>query len=187
MKKYYVLTAILAVVLSACSSAPSVNKMEAKYNPETEARMRLYRQNGAPSIATYQHNGKKVEINVGGSMGDAFSSLVGAKSSESIGMPETQVSKSLGERNGIASRAFFREVVVPANTKIDVTVTVLPLVHTNNNPGGLSFSTKGCSRQLSFISKPNTDYDIASNGCNGIVYEIDFAEGTNNTILKPVN
>jgi hypothetical protein len=28
--------------------------------------MRLYGQNGAPSIATHQHNGKKVEINVGG-------------------------------------------------------------------------------------------------------------------------
>lgn len=185
--KNSILVIFLTTFLAACSTAPSINKTHTNYNSQTEARMRLYGQNGSPSIASYEHNGKTIKINVGNNIGDAVGSLLGVKNSESIGMPETEISKSLGNRNGIASRAFFREIVIPANTQINIEVALLPLAHIDNNPGGLSFTKKGCSRKLSFIAKPNTDYDIASNQCNGIVYEIKTEKGTNNTTLIPVN
>ena len=55
-------------------------------------------------IATATAKGTK--IGVGGSLGDAFGSLVGASSSQSMGIPETEISKNVGKMNGIASRAF---------------------------------------------------------------------------------
>ena len=98
------------VLLAACTSnAPVHQKSSAGYDSQSQARIRLYGQNGKPSYAytniDCDSNRKGTKIGVGGSLGDAFGSLVGASSSQSMGIPETEISKNVGKMNGIASRA----------------------------------------------------------------------------------
>ena len=91
MKLLYLSSLIL---LAACTSnAPVHQKSSAGYDSQSQARIRLYGQNGKPSYAytnvDCESNPKGTKIGVGGSLGDAFGSLVGASSSQSMGIPKT--------------------------------------------------------------------------------------------------
>lgn len=164
-----------AALLNACSSAPKVTSITSQYQAQTEARLRLYGQNGNPTVINYTYQGKKTQINVGGSLGDAFSSFIGTKNSESIGMPSTEITDKLGSKNGILSRAFFREVVVPANTLINIEAAVIPLTNIENNPRtGIRTitSSTGCNSEYNFTPKSGLDYEVTSNGCTVVIYQI---------------
>ena len=148
--------------------------------------MRLYGQNGHPTIATYgidcQSGKKGTEINVGGGMGDAFGSFVRAISSKSIGIPATEISQTIGSRNGILSKAFFKEIVVPANQPVNaMSVIFATPSHTSVSYTATHKITRtthyndGCQSKVgSFVPEAGHDYEIvgAKGSCGIAVYEI---------------
>lgn len=188
MKAQLLLSLLVVSLLSACSSAPSVEQKNISFQQDSQARIRLYGQNGNPSVISYTEQGKKVRVNIGGSLGDAFGSLLGTKKSESIGMPSTRISENLANKNVLLSHAFFRELVVPANVVINIEAAVIPVVNINNNPtsGSTRVSqTQGCSHTTQFTAEANKDYEVASNGCLVIIYEI--TQSSSGIRLKELN
>lgn len=184
MKKIAILVSFLA--LSACSSNAPVSQINANYQPESQARVRLYGQNGHPTIATYGidcSNGKKgIKINVGGGMGDALGSFVGAVSSKSIGIPETEISKTIGSQNGVLSKAFFQEIVVPANKAVNAmsAIAATPpstsVSYTQTHKiTRTTYYNNGCQSKVgSFIPEAGHDYEVVGTkgSCGIAVYEI---------------
>lgn len=122
MKKLITLCAMVLSV-SACvnTELQSANK---QYDPTTDARIRLYGQNGRPTEMVVDPNGKAEKVVVGGSAGQAFASLFHLKGNESIGMPESEFSKDPSQFNNIGSNAFFKEFIVPANVEIALKNTI---------------------------------------------------------------
>ena len=155
------------VLLAACTSnAPVHQKSSAGYDSQSQARIRLYGQNGKPSYAytgiDCDTNRKGTKIGVGGSLGDAFGSLVGASSSQSMGIPETEISKNVGKMNGIASRAFFREFAVPAGKPVNAQTFYIGLTNTLHTPTHTIIQYEGsCSSNIaSFVPQAGHDYEI---------------------------
>lgn len=171
--------ALAAAVLTACH-ATELSTAKQAYNAETQARVRVYGQNGRPATLTLAVNGKMEKITVGGGAGQAFSSMLGVKSNESIGMPETPLSKNPSAHSKLLSGIFFKEFAVPAGSPITVqnhiSVPQNPLPQT----GGIHFrivSPANCSsKTVTFTPQAGKDYEVApassSRSCGVTVYEI---------------
>lgn len=158
------------------------------YNPETSARIRLFGQNGKPTIMIVQigqgGDAKTEEINVGGGAGDAFGSLLGMSKNDSIGIPATENTQNLAAHNGILSKAFYREFVIPAGKPVKVNnayiglASIAPLAQ-----GGTLYSHEGdcSSNTVSFTPQAGHDYEVGSylngNGCSVIVFNIKNTDG----------
>ncbi|MBQ9600634.1 MAG: hypothetical protein IJR46_01320 [Neisseriaceae bacterium] len=191
MKKLLMIS--MALCLTACSSTNApIEQISAQYNPKTQARIRLYGQNGHSSTIHYgidcrNTNNKGVEFNVGGaSIGQAFSSLIGTVKSQSIGIPETEISRNIRSQNKAGSRAFFQEIVITAGLPVNAQSNVASLStnHTfyEHRADGLykvnqRSTTPGCSSHIgSFIPQAGQDYEIIGNGsrsaCAVAVYQI---------------
>ena len=179
MKLLYLSSLIL---LAACTSnAPVHQKSSAGYDSQSQARIRLYGQNGKPSYAytnvDCESNPKGTKIGVGGSLGDAFGSLVGASSSQSMGIPETEISKNVGKMNGLASRAFFREFAVPAGKPVNAQTFYIGLTNTLRSPTLTVTQYEGsCSSNIaSFVPQAGHDYEIVGSkgrSCGVNVFEV---------------
>ncbi len=117
---FQILLSISVLSVSASTFAAT----EQSYDPSKDARIRLFGQNGKPTLMTSDINcetapkGKKV--NVGGGIGDAFKSFTGIASNQSLGIPETQSTNSLKAMNGILSKAFYKEFSVTAGQPVNV-------------------------------------------------------------------
>ena len=150
------------LLLAACSSPAPVVQQGGGYDSGTQARIRLYGQNQKPTLitsgidCTAGERGQK--SNIGGSMGDAFGSLVGSVKSHSIGIPETDHSKALGSKNGILSRAFFREMAVPAGKAVNVETAFVGLTNTLQTPAYTLHTNEGI-----FYGNTTTIYNRAYN------------------------
>lgn len=92
MKKL-MLISTAALLLSGCVNTELSNAGKA-YNPQTDARIRLYGQNGRYTEMEVKQNGKTEKVNVGGGWGQSFSSMLYLKSNESLGMPDSEASKN---------------------------------------------------------------------------------------------
>ena len=170
------------ILLAACTSnAPVHQKSSAGYDSQSQARIRLYGQNGKPSYAytgiDCDTNRKGTKIGVGGSLGDAFGSLVGASSSQSIGIPETEISKNVGKMNGLASRAFFREFAIPAGKPVNAQTFYIGLTNTLRSPTLTVTQYEGsCSSNIaSFVPQAGHDYEIVGSkgrSCGVSVFEV---------------
>ena len=112
--KYTVLTitTFSALLISACGGSDT-DMLKKDYDPMTDARIRVYGQNGNPTILNVgidcATNPKGSQINIGGSLSDALGSFVGSTNNESIGIPQTEISTKLSDKDGILSKAFYRE------------------------------------------------------------------------------
>ena len=60
-----------------------------------------------------KQNGKTEKVNVGGSLGQSFSSLLYLKGNESIGMPSSSASMNPSQFNEIGSGTFFEGIYNP--------------------------------------------------------------------------
>ncbi len=179
MKLFYLSSLVL---LAACTSnAPVHQKSSAGYDSQSQARIRLYGQNGKPSYAytgiDCDTNRKGTKIGVGGSLGDAFGSLVGASSSQSMGIPETEISKNVGKMNGLASRAFFREFAVEAGKPVNAQTFYIGLTNTLHTETHTITQYEGsCSSNIaSFIPQAGHDYEIVGSkgrSCGVSVFEV---------------
>ena len=169
------------LLLAACSSPAPVVQQGGGYDSGTQARIRLYGQNQKPTLITSGidcaagERGQK--SNIGGSMGDAFGSLVGSVKSHSIGIPATENSKALGSKNAILSRAFFREMAVPAGKAVNVETAFVGLTNTLQTPAYTVHTNEGSctSRAASFVPEAGHDYEVvgvSGKACGVAVYDI---------------
>ena len=170
------------ILLAACTSnAPVHQKSFAGYDSQSQARIRLYGQNGKPSYVytnvDCESNPKGTKIGLGGSLGDAFGSLVGASSSQSMGIPETKISKNVGKMNGLASRAFFREFAIPAGKPVNAQTFYIGLTNTLHTETHTIIQHEGsCSSNIaSFVPQAGHDYEIVGSSgrsCGVSVFEV---------------
>lgn len=98
---------------------------------------------------------------VSGSLGSAFGSLIGKVSNVSLGMPDTENTRNLSQMNGIASKAYFREYVIPAAipTSLRLGFQGVPSFYT---VGGVRYAgpTTSCSGAISFVPEAGHDYEV---------------------------
>ena len=168
------------VLLAACSSNAPLVRQEVAYDSSSQARVRLYGQNQKPAylISGIDCENQKHGIKVGtvGSLGDAFGSLVGTAKSQSLGIPETEHSRNVVKMNGVLSRAFFREYIVPADKAANVQAAYIGLTTVSKTPTTVSILTEGsCNKMASFVPKAGHDYEVIGlpgKGCTVAVYEI---------------
>lgn len=127
-----------------------------------ESRIRIFGQNGAMAQlhagkACIKGHGERVS----GSLGSAFGSLIGKVSNVSLGMPETENTRNLSQMDGIASKAYFREYVIPAAipTSLRLGFQGVPSFYT---VGGVRYSgpTTSCSGAVSFTPEAGRDYEV---------------------------
>lgn len=192
MSRKTLITTAALMMLSACATTqlPATSQ---RYDPSDSARIRLFGQNGTPSIMTVQlQENKKVEVNVGGGVGDAFGSLLGTVKNESIGISQTENTRNLQQGGGLLSKVFYREFVIPAGREVQVKNAFIGLTNVNHNPGtGLTMIQKqgNCSSQVvAFVPEAGKDYEVGSykNGpqCSVMVFEIRNRGGE--SVLSPV-
>lgn len=137
------------------------------YDSSQDSRIRLFGQNGKPTVMRSDINcetrAKGTKINVGGGASDAFKSFTGTASNQSIGIPETYASQNLKSMNGILSKAFFKEFVIKAGEPVNVTGA---LIGTSvETPSQIMF-VKGCSSTVAFVPQAGRDYEVLGNQTN---------------------
>lgn len=179
MKK--VIIALSVLTLSSCV-ATELSTQTKEYNNSQDARIRLYGQNGRPASMEIEINGKTEKITVGGSLGQAFGSMLGAKGNESIGMPETELSKNPSSHSKLLSGIFFKEFIIPAGKEVKVTNSINSLTniaeHSTLTTKTTTITTlKGCNgKVVTFIAEAGKDYEVvpisSSRECGVTVYEI---------------
>lgn len=157
-----------AAVANATPTAPA----------RSTARIRLFGQNGF-GVRFYENSacigGKAKETTVSGGVGDAFSSLFGSVKNVSIGIKDTPNTLNISKRNGIASKAYFREYEVAAAQPLTVQMSF------QSNPGG---SYAYCNAVGgSFTPEAGKDYeaslDVEAGSCVAVIREIaDAADGS---------
>lgn len=176
MKKLSLSIAVL-ILVGCVNTELSTNQTQ--YNKENQARIRLFGQNGRPTVMEINFNGKKEKVSVGGGIGQAFSSLVGLKDNESIGMQETQFSKNPGQFSNIGSTPFFKEFIIPANSEITVNNSIMTPPHRFENRATKTVTTSysSCSGdKVIFTAKAGKDYEVVPSAstqeCGVTLYEL---------------
>jgi hypothetical protein len=174
-------------VPAAASQAPGANLQT--------ARMRLFGQNGV-QVIFYQNStcigGNGPSTTVSGGVGDAFSSFFGTAKNVSIGMKETPNTTNIAKRNGMMSKAYFREYQIPANQPLTLKMAFqnapsVPYSHVVSSSGGRQEIVSGTTGTLtcsklggSFTPEAGKDYEVAldvhGGYCNAVVREIQVDE-----------
>ena len=171
MKKY--LTLFISALVAGCVSKPiaQIKHIETSYNPDTEARIRLY---GQQNYTTNLYN-ENYKIKVGGMNGfsDAFNKLFKPLESKSIGIPNTSLIKSLEKsRSRLFSQLYFEEYVFPANQTYEISSHYI---------SGDYKSSTTCNVKAKAYFKNNSDYeiftDIDDRNCYIAVYKISNVNG----------
>lgn len=166
----------LGILAMVCNVALAEEAEKPVDKTEKPTRVRLYGQNGA--TVTYYVNSACAggeSVSVSGSIGDAFSSFIGTSSNKSIGMPSSPTSENLAARNGILSKAYYREYEVEPGQPITVTMRF------QSNPGNTY--TYCNTRAMTFIPEKGKDYEgaleITDNRCTQVINELQAtSEGT---------
>jgi hypothetical protein len=167
MKKSLFFPVLLSVLLSACAGQSA--RETPYYDPGHSARIRLFGQNQRPSIMTVGRDcatgGTGQEINVGGGLGDAFRSFARSAANEGLGIPETDTTRQLSQRDSLLSKAFYREFVIPAGRPVHVRAAFIGLTTsmttiTANREYRTTYREPGYrTRTVSFIPKAGKDYE----------------------------
>ncbi|GGY22943.1 hypothetical protein [Paludibacterium paludis] len=131
MNKKILLTFLSMVFSGSVALASEAARADdAQAVPQSSARIRLFGQNGVGvwfyrNMACYKTGmwGPTDAETVSGGLGDAFASFVGVASNSGIGMPETTTTREIAKRNGMLSKAFFREYSVDADKPLTVLVS----------------------------------------------------------------
>ena len=133
-----------------------------------------------------------------GGLGGAFSSFVGKVSNTSLGIPETATSRNLSSRDGLLSKAYFREHFIPADQPSsmrlgfqDVSPFYVPAPHLG--PATFSYTNvnRGCHGAISFVPGADKDYEVAfswqGKTCHAAVNEVVRNGDTVELIPVPVS
>jgi hypothetical protein len=153
-----------------CGGSAAAQEAPPAGSAHSTARVRLFGQNGV-LVEFYQNSacigGNGTKTSVSGGPGDAFSSFFGRAKNTAIGMKETPNTQNLGKRDGMMSKAYFREYEVAANEPLAVRM------HFQSGPGvGVQCGSIGGT----FVPQPGKDYEIGlelrPGQCMAIVQEI---------------
>jgi len=180
MKKLMVLL-FAAIELTACGSVPVEQADNSTYSAQTDARIRLFGQNGATSTlwtnVDCKTNPSGNKMNVGGGL-DGLTSMMGTVSSLSLGIPSTYTTNHIADGDGILSKVFFQEYIIPAGEATIVKTSFLgatPAV-TNETAGTrTTYYPATCqSNKMAFIPEAGKDYEVIGiNGnCGVAVHEV---------------
>jgi hypothetical protein len=95
-------------------------------------------------------------------LGSAFGSFVGTASNQSIGIPDTPNVKNITERDGILSKAYFREYVVEAEQPLALFLKLLGTPSgRGTNPGPQHHIRRYCNAITgTFIPETGKDYEV---------------------------
>lgn len=177
----YILLGCCFVLITGCQTTKVSEKA---YSATTDSRIRLYGQNQKPTILEYRKDGKKEKINVGGEAGDAFSSLVGTVKNQSIGIAQTDMSKNLKENNGILSKIFYKEFIIPAGYPVFIRNAFNGLTNVSQSPTRTTVQYEGActSSGLTFTPRAGKDYEAVpkynSSSCGLDILEVDHNGNT---------
>jgi hypothetical protein len=129
------------------------------------SRLRLFGQNGASAVlfrdrtcvkSIWSGDGEKAS----GGIGSAFGSFVGAVSNSSLGIAETETTRNLSQKDGMLSKAYFREYVIPADKPSSISmgfknIGSFYVMH------GVRYETGGssCHGAITFTPRAGEDYE----------------------------
>lgn len=137
---------------------------------EKAPRIRLFGQN-AMGVTLYKNSECINGITVSGGISQSFSSMLGGVESESLGIPETKTTKNISQRNGILSKAYYKEYELEANKPV-----IIRMIFSD-------VSGWHCKKPfyLSFTPKLNKDYeghlDLHDGICEAVINEV-ASDGT---------
>lgn len=180
MKKH----TLIALALTALSTNAFADSDSAK--------IRIFGQNGA-SAKLYAGqactDGKAIKVS--GSLGQAFGSFVGASKNESIGIPDTATTQNLSDKNGILSKAYYKEYEIPANQPSTVSLSFHDVSHFYKSNGAQYVRhSPSCRGDVSFTAKPNANYEVGfswdNKQCNLTINEVIATSEGQAAQLSPV-
>ena len=178
MKKPAVLLSLLlcsssfahnAVPAEAAAPAAAIEAAGTPAAPATSSisRLRLFGQNGATAFLYRDSSCIRGMFSDGvekasGSMSSAFGSFIGSVSNTSLGIPETDTSKNLSRKDGLLSKAYYREYEIPADKPSSLRIgfrDVSPFYVVN----GINYETvsPSCSGDITFTPRAGEDYEAA--------------------------
>jgi len=112
------------VLVAGCTKQETVMK-QATYDSvdlEGAARIRMFGQNGLGIF--FNENSacfnRATRTAVSGDMSSAFGSFIGLSQNESLGMTETDRSINISDRNGLLSRAYYRERYINSDKPVTI-------------------------------------------------------------------
>lgn len=170
---------LTATILSvACSAALA----EEAATPSSEpARLRLFGQNGV-NVKYYPNSACRggESVSVSGGIGDAFSSFIGAAKNKSIGMPASPNTENQSARDGMLSKAYYREYEVTPGQPITITM------HFQSNPGKRYMYCTTVA--TSFVPEQGKNYEGTFEIQDGICLQVvnELQNTSEGTMLKPV-
>lgn len=171
----------IGMLAVACNVALAEEVEKPVDQADKPARIRLYGQNGVN--VKYYVNSSCIggeSVSVSGGIGDAFSSFLGTSSNKSIGIPPSPTSENLTARNGMLSKAYYREYEVAPGQPITITMRF------QSNPGN---AYKYCNTTATtFIPEKGKDYEAALEVTdNRCIQAINELQGTSEgTMVTPV-
>jgi len=168
--------------------------LESSSNDSSKSRLRLFGQNGA-KVVLYRNSSciksslDKEDETVSGGLSSAFSSFIGTVSNTSIGIPETDTTRHLNKKDGLLSKAYFREYEISANQPITL-VMGFQDVSSFYNANGVTYSktSPSCKGAIQFVPYAGADYEAAfswsERGCELGINRVSQEDSV--TTLKPV-
>ncbi|WP_066566153.1 hypothetical protein [Snodgrassella sp. CFCC 13594] len=147
------------LVLTACQSNTLPNNI---YDAQAQARIRLYGQNQKPTIMKYTSNRKMIKVNVGGSFSGALSSLTRTASNRSIGIPATEMTRHMRDYDGILSKTYYEEYVIPAGQPVSVHNSFQGLANRNVGATKTTIHYQGSCQgnEVQFTPLAGRDYEV---------------------------
>jgi hypothetical protein len=178
--------ASLVLAVSCLSPLPSVLAGE-----DGVSRIRMFGQNGAladlhPGSACLKRAGRE---RASGTLGSAFGSLVGKVSNQSLGIADSPTTRNLRQSDGVLSKAYFREYVIPSGIPTSVELGFQDVSHFYT-AGNVTYSqvNPSCKGAVSFVPEAGKDYEAGfrweGKACRITVNEI-VVDGED-TKLEPV-
>ncbi len=160
------------------------------------SRLRLFGQNGATAFLYRDSSCIRGMFSDGvekasGGMGSAFSSFVGTVSNTSLGIAETETSKNLSRKDGMLSKAYYREYEIPADKPSSLRLgfrDVSPFYVVN----GVRYETvsPSCSGDITFTPRAGADYEAAfsweGKRCSVSINQVIAKEGKTELVPVPV-
>lgn len=132
------------------------------------ARIRLFGQNAV--MVNYYPNSKcdgGEGVRVSGGLGDAFSSFIGTAKNQSLGMPETPNTTNLSARDGMLSKAYFREYEITAGQPLTIAMgfreaRAAPPAAIPGATATVTTRAVSCRTiATTFVPEPGKDYEAA--------------------------
>ena len=172
--------------------------------PATEAspdsRLRMFGQNGASAVlfrdsacakGFWSSEGEKAS----GGFGSAFGSFIGKVSNTSLGIAETDTTRYLSNKDGMLSKAYYREYVIPANKPSTLSmryqdITTFYHVRGTSYIYTYSHTPPSCGGSITFTPEAGQDYEVgfrwAEKACFLSVNHVVTKDGKTELVPVPV-